>query len=270
MARSLTIPTADDLFRLMAKLPWWVGASLAAVSFAALQGAAHVVLPALGLSAALGSLIARRRRSTPAPSSDILDGITRREFEALMNESFRRQGFQLGEGTPEGADLVLRKDRQTWLVHCAPWRAAKVDVDVVKAFASGLATRGAAGGFIVSSGRFTREAVAFSQGTTLQLVDGAALQLRIKQVRPARPSTAMPATVAAPRAVPPMTPAPAPVAAAASPGDAPPRLAPVCPKCASGMVRRKVKRGENAGLEFWGCVMHPQCRGIRKMPTPSP
>ncbi|MEP7296715.1 MAG: restriction endonuclease [Burkholderiales bacterium] len=261
MARSLTIPTADDLFDLMAKLPWWVGASVAAVSFAALNGAAQVVLPTLGLSVALGSVIARRKRGVTVPSSDILDGITRREFEALMSESFRRQGYQLGEGTPEGADLVLRKDRQTWLVHCAPWRAAKVDVDVVKAFASGLATRGAAGGFIVSSGRFTREAIAFTQGTTLHLVDGPALQLRIKQVRPAR------SVVAAPVAPPTARPVVAPPASTVDPA---PRLAPLCPKCASGMIHRKVKRGEHAGLEFWGCVMHPQCRGIRKIPPPSP
>lgn len=36
-----------------------------------------------------------------------------------------------------------------------------------------------------------------------------------------------------------------------------------CPKCASPMVRRQVKAGNNAGREFWGCSTYPKCRGIR-------
>lgn len=36
----------------------------------------------------------------------------------------------------------------------------------------------------------------------------------------------------------------------------------VCPKCASPMVRRRVKSGENTGQEFWGCSTYPKCRGI--------
>ena len=38
---------------------------------------------------------------------------------------------------------------------------------------------------------------------------------------------------------------------------------PSCPKCASPMVRRQVKAGDNAGREFWGCSTFPKCRGIR-------
>lgn len=38
---------------------------------------------------------------------------------------------------------------------------------------------------------------------------------------------------------------------------------PSCPKCASPMVRRQVKAGDNAGREFWGCSTFPKCRGMR-------
>lgn len=38
---------------------------------------------------------------------------------------------------------------------------------------------------------------------------------------------------------------------------------PSCPKCASPMVRRQVKTGDNTGREFWGCSTFPNCRGIR-------
>ncbi|MDK8463431.1 NERD domain-containing protein [Marinobacter sp. SS13-12] len=35
-----------------------------------------------------------------------------------------------------------------------------------------------------------------------------------------------------------------------------------CPKCHGEMVRRMVKRGENSGKEFWGCLGFPTCRGV--------
>ncbi len=36
----------------------------------------------------------------------------------------------------------------------------------------------------------------------------------------------------------------------------------LCPKCKSPMVKRKAKRGENAGKEFYGCSSYPKCRTI--------
>jgi len=35
-----------------------------------------------------------------------------------------------------------------------------------------------------------------------------------------------------------------------------------CPKCASEMVLRTAKRGDNQGGKFWGCSKYPECRGI--------
>lgn len=37
---------------------------------------------------------------------------------------------------------------------------------------------------------------------------------------------------------------------------------PLCPRCASPMVKRLAKSGENAGKEFWGCTKFPACRGV--------
>lgn len=37
---------------------------------------------------------------------------------------------------------------------------------------------------------------------------------------------------------------------------------PRCPKCRGEVVKRTVKRGENAGKEFLGCKAFPKCRGI--------
>ena len=36
----------------------------------------------------------------------------------------------------------------------------------------------------------------------------------------------------------------------------------LCPKCGGQMVMREVKKGDNAGKQFWGCSNYPRCRGI--------
>jgi len=36
----------------------------------------------------------------------------------------------------------------------------------------------------------------------------------------------------------------------------------MCPKCGCAMVLREVKKGENAGRQFWGCSAFPKCRAV--------
>lgn len=36
--------------------------------------------------------------------------------------------------------------------------------------------------------------------------------------------------------------------------------APACPRCGQPMVRRTVRRGDDAGRGFWGCSAYPNCR----------
>lgn len=38
-----------------------------------------------------------------------------------------------------------------------------------------------------------------------------------------------------------------------------------CPLCSQPMLKRKSRRGANAGQEFWGCTNYPSCRGTRPL-----
>lgn len=109
-----------------------------------------------------------------------------------------------------------------------------------------MAAKGATGGFVVTSGRFTDEAINFASGRNVTLVDGPKLHglLRQAQAGANRSPAQKPAV---------------PVAHAPSPS----ALALACPLCAKPMVRRTAKRGANAGNEFWGCTGYPNCRGTR-------
>ena len=40
--------------------------------------------------------------------------------------------------------------------------------------------------------------------------------------------------------------------------------APHCPICNNAMVKRRARKGANAGQFFWGCSRYPDCRGTRE------
>jgi len=285
MARKKT-SVAEGLFNIAAMLPWWAGVMVAVVAYVWLHGIAasevtttmqpgqagqfavqHIyktlagfgqyLLPMIFLAGALASAIGRtKRRKLLAevagnPSAGALDGMSWQEFEMLVGEAFRRQGFTVGEtgggGADGGIDLVLTKGRETFLVQCKQWKAFKVGVGVVRELYGVMAAKGAAGGYVVTSGVFTAEAKDFADGRNVVLIDGERLRSLIQSV-PARESNGV-RPVAANRSQ------PRPEASAT----------PACPKCGSAMLRRSARRGANAGADFWGCSQYPACKGTRTM-----
>ena len=273
---------AEDLLDVASMLPWWAGIALAIVSYvilhrlsapvpvtptqvnqvgdlivrsltATMASIGQYLLPLIFLAGAGVSFWRRRKRLAlvadvaQAKSADVLDGMTWREFEMLVGEAFRLQGYTVvetgGGGADGGIDLVLTRGNEKFFVQCKQWKAFKVGVDVVRELYGVMAARGATGGYVVTSGRFTADAQGFAEGRNVRLIDGPRLFGLIKQARQSLSSGA--------NGVPPM----APVPAAA--------VAPLCPLCTSAMVKRVAKKGANAGSQFWGCSTYPGCRGTR-------
>ncbi len=102
-----------------------------------------------------------------------------RDFERLVGETFRRQGFTVtgfGGNAPDGGvDLGLSKNGQRFLVQCKHWRKRQVGVTVVRELNGVIAAQRAHGGFVVSGGEFTREAREFADSCAIKLIDGPAL-----------------------------------------------------------------------------------------------
>jgi restriction system protein len=151
-------------------------------------------------------------------------------------------------GADGGIDLILTKPGQhggeKFLVQCKQWRAFKVGVTVVRELYGVMAAQGAAGGFVVTSGRFTDEAISFASGRNVKLIDGTQLHQILKS---ARAATQGPTIASSPPRRP-------------EPEDA---QTSTCPLCSKSMVRRIAKRGANAGSAFWGCTGYPTCRGAK-------
>lgn len=45
----------------------------------------------------------------------------------------------------------------------------------------------------------------------------------------------------------------------------PERDTPACPACGKPMALRMVRKGQNAGKQFWGCFGYPDCTGTREL-----
>jgi len=285
MARRKT-SLVEDILTITAALPWWIGVILAATVYVALHHYASLdvpktnvelgqvgymvidqagknlayygqyILPALFLIGALASFFRRSKRKnlvkkvTHDTSGNTLREMAWKDFELLVGEIFRMQGYSVAEtgggGADGGIDLILKKDNELFLVQCKQWRAYKVSVSVVRELLGVMVTKGAAGGFVVTSGIFTTEAQSFAQGQNIHLIDGVRLTAMIDKVRKTNQSTGD--SIATQKSLPATT-----ISSAV----------PDCPQCGQVMVKRIAKKGANDGNRFWECSGFPKYRGIR-------
>ena len=191
----------------------------------------------------------RRRLLDSRAGLDSIAALGWRDFERLVGEAFRRQGYSVEEtglgGADGGIDLILTRDGQRTLVQCKRWRREKVTVNVVREMYGLLAHHGAHQVRIATVGGFTRDAERFAAGKPIELIDGQALLALVRSVQVADPLSSPNAPPAEP-VLPPPSRNSAPVAS--------------CPRCGAAMVQRTNRR---TGSAFWGCPAYPACRGTR-------
>lgn len=168
---------------------------------------------------------------------DPIKNMSWQEFEMLISEFFRKQGYSVAEnngaGPDGGVDLRIKRDNKTILVQCKHWKTFKVGVNIVREQLGIKTAEGADGVIIVTSGLFTDEAINFANQQNISLLNGSDLNEIIS-----RRKEEMPANLANPAS------------------------AKICPLCSSPMVERTAKKGANAGSKFWGCTQYPKCKGI--------
>lgn len=253
-----------------------------------------------GLSAGRSWAAARHRARLLRTHTqlDQLRTMSWQDFERLVGEAFRTQGYHVTEsglgGADGGVDLVLHRGGQRTLVQCKRWANRSVGVATVRELAGVLAHDDAVAAILVTTSTYTLEAKTFAANKPITLIDGEELLGLVTRANaPQAPAThtgdtdevtAPGRTSVAPGAAPGTSPEPLPAAApvapsqqpsprdpvvTASPGlpepaaaaaapDAEPTATPACPRCGSPMVTRTNK---SSGQSFWGCSTFPRCRG---------
>ncbi|TXD45185.1 restriction endonuclease [Xanthomonas campestris] len=203
-----------------------------------------------GLFSYLGARSRRRFLETRTSLESLAAGGWR-QFEQLVGEASRRQGYSVEEtglgGADGGIDLILRKDGCRTLVQCKQWKRQQVGVSVVREMYGLLAHHQAHAVKIACIGTYTKDAERFAEGKPIELIAGEQLldMIRAVQQQGATQLAASPVRID-------------PVFASTGSTVSATGTALGCPRCGSALVHRRNRRtGEN----FLGCIQFPKCRG---------
>jgi restriction system protein len=247
----------SGLLEEISSLPWPAGLVLGLIAFVFVRqiGGAFALLAWVFLAgcwaAAFVSFVrARKRKALLDTQSGIesVKDISWREFEMLVGEAFRRQGYYVEEnglgGKDGGIDLLIHKGGRTELVQCKQWRNRQVSAPKVREMWGLLAHHNADAVKIVCIGEFTRDAAAFAEGKAIELINGNRL---LEMVRDVQARVVNGSSAQAVRVEPVLS-----VEAA--------NAQVTCPTCDADMVLRK---NRSTGAGFWGCNNYPRCKGTR-------
>jgi|SRR6185295_11837668 len=103
--------------------------------------------------------------------------------QLLIAEAFRLDGFLVKELGGESADMVLVKDARTYLVDCRHWRALEVGANAAGELYGAMGRQDAKGGFVVTAGRFTPDALEFARGLNVELIGGRELARKLEMAK---------------------------------------------------------------------------------------
>ena len=199
------------------------------------------ILPMVFIIGSATSAIQQLKRSRLLKSASSTNGksaielMSWREFEMLVAEAFKIQGYKVTEtpnGPDGGVDLILSKGDKKILVQCKHWKTQSVGVKTVRELYGVLTASDADEVNIVCSGIFTNDAKAFVKDKPIYLIDGNVLYDLIHNGEDVTHTPSSNESVC-------------------------------CPKCGNGMVLRLAKKGPNAGKQFYGCTLYPKCKGTR-------
>lgn len=201
----------NTLFDALALLPWWVTVTVGAGIWIylkqqpalgggdALKGSVlRLFLTAVQwlcfIAAAVSAQAAIKRRLAFASAKDIesIRAMSWQEFETLIAETYRRQGFTVeetgGGGADGGIDLILRGKGHKAIVQCKHWRQRQVGVKVVREMVGVMTHEKADRVVIVTSGTYTQESLDFAKGKpillTAKLWRGIYVRSRERRQRP--------------------------------------------------------------------------------------
>lgn len=254
---------------LLVEAPWWVSAVTAAVAYFGMthflpsiqteNPLINIVLQSLAvpgpyfaffiLLIAPFSFINSRRKAKQLDNQKSIETIRQmhwRNFEELVAEAFRRQGYRVtegGYGADGGIDLELVNGGERTLVQCKQWKSQKVGVSIIREMYGVLTASNAERVIIICSGEFTHQATDFAKGKPIELLSGQELLSLIQKVQAAPPLKTKETTETVETLE--------PVKAAKKAQ---------CPKCGNTLIERIAKRGQNAGNKFLGCSNFPKCR----------
>jgi restriction system protein len=188
---------------------------------------------------AAGLSAARSRLDTRKWSAELLRQLEWRRFEELCAAYYEALDLAptvATTGADGGVDILLHakgSERAFSMARCRAWDAYRVGVKSVRELRAAMSAAKIGEGVLLTSGRFTQEAVDLARKENIQLIDGAALLDKMAALPPEKTLGLL---------------------KFATQGDF---ITPTCPSCSIKMVSRQSTR---EGRKFWGCRNYPACK----------
>jgi restriction system protein len=190
-------------------------------------------------SQTLAQAALRTKFDTRKWNPELLRQLEWRRFEELCVAYYQALGFTTkieGVGGDGGVDIALLADgseQASSLARCKAWDAYRVGVKSVKELRASANAARTPDAVLLTSGRFTQEALDLAAKEKIEMIDGAGLLEKIAALPPEKSAALL---------------------KFATNGDF---LTPTCPRCSIKMTSRKSTKG---GRPFWGCTNYPRCK----------
>jgi restriction system protein len=184
----------NSLFALLLRSPWWISFAVAA----ALALAARFIIPekyadyAMSIAipfVVIGAIAAWKQSREPgaarvASTLDAIAEMSWREFSALMEQAFQRDGYAVTR-TNGAADFRLVKEGRISLVNCKRWKAASHGLEPLRELEDARKAQGVQEAIYVASGQITDNARRFAVVSGIVLMQGSELTrlLRLPKTR---------------------------------------------------------------------------------------
>lgn len=180
----------------------------------------------------------RLKLDTRKWSPELLKQLEWRRFEELCAAYYEAAGFVTRVDhtrSHNGVDILLarRGAKAASVARCKAWDAYRVGVSSVREVRRAMNAAKVAEGVLLTSGRFTQDAVKLAAAEGIELIDGTALLERMAALPDEKGLGLL---------------------KFATQGDF---LTPTCPDCSIKMILRQSTR---EGRKFWGCRNYPACK----------
>ncbi len=162
----------NSLFAVLLRSPWWISFALAAtVSLVAAALVPTPYRPVAVLSSfpfvVIGVIAAWRQWRLPSAAqvtrtASVVTAMPWPRFAALLEDAFRRGGYEVTRSTSAGADFELKRQGRTTLVSARRWKSARTGIEPLRALQQARDASGATDALYVGLGELTDTARPFA------------------------------------------------------------------------------------------------------------
>ena len=186
-----------SLFAVLLRSPWWISFALSlgfALAAKALLPAQYFVYGALGgLPFFVIGVIAAYRQLRAPSTAHVPDTLAQigamswRDFSSLIEQAFRRDGYEVQRLEGAAADFSAIKAGRTTLLSCKRWKAARLGHDLFESLEVARSKRDADAALCITMGEVTDNARQFAATHHIRVMQGTELAQLLRPVLRAKP-----------------------------------------------------------------------------------